>query len=109
MTTFVVRVRDSREAIGIFSADDREELCYLVDEVTAATDCEFAEIRNGGVIWPAEAGTLPVSADWEKEQSPLLQLVGRPEVSEAWFYALTDEDLVFEPLVEARDVVANEP
>lgn len=109
MTTFVVRVRASREAIGIFSADDLEQLCDFVDEVTDAPDCEYAVIRNGGVIWPAKAGVLPVSADWEQEQPPLLQLVGRPEVSETWFLDLIDEDLEFEPLVEARDMVANEP
>jgi hypothetical protein len=109
MATFIVRVRDSREAIGVFAADDLDELCYLVDEVTDAPDCEYAEIENGGVIWPRKAGPLPVSAAWEKGQPPILQLIGTPEVTEAWFSALTAKDLEFEPLVADRDIIANEP
>lgn len=109
MATFIVRVRDNREAVGIFSAEDLDELLDLVDEVTDAPNCEYAEIESGGVVWLRKAAALPLSVDWEEAQPPVLQLIGAPEVTEAWFFALNDDDLDYEPLVAARDIIANEP
>lgn len=111
MPSYIVRVRDSHEAIGIYSADDEDELRYFVDEITDIADCEFAQIRNGGVTWPAGgARKLPLTeVDWDRPQEPPLTIVGRPELNETWFLDLTDEKLVFQPLVSDRDIIANDP
>lgn len=49
MTTYVVRVKDSKEFVGIYSANDEPELFWLVDQLTDPYICEYAWLTLGGV------------------------------------------------------------
>lgn len=100
MPCYLVRMIDNQEAVGVFVADDFDELIYVVDEVTDPSLCEYAEINNGGIMWPkGGARAVPVTGvDWEADVPPILELIGKTELTERWAIALIDDELEFLPI-----------
>lgn len=109
MPTYFVRLIHNREAVGLFSAEDEEQLADVVDELTDPSDCEYAELDEpGGILWGRGAKPLPLIHDWDHEKRSPFDVVGAYFLSEAWFGALTDEDLKFVPIFDQRDIPAND-
>ena len=54
MSTYVVRVIDGKEFVGIYAADNEPELFWLVDQLTDPYICEYARLGFGGICF---AGT----------------------------------------------------
>lgn len=52
MATYIVRLFDSHEIVGIFTASTDMELGELVDECCETNETEYVEISNGGIFWP---------------------------------------------------------
>jgi hypothetical protein len=51
MTTYVVRVEESKEFVGIYAASNEPELFWLVDQLTDPYICEYARLNFGGVCF----------------------------------------------------------
>lgn len=99
MPNFLVRLRENHEAVGFFAVEDLEDLAYWVDECTDVADCEYAEIGSGSIIWEGAARSVPdPDHDWDAEQRPVLDVIGKHELGGTWGMALFDGDLVFKPL-----------
>jgi hypothetical protein len=54
VATYIVRLIDSHEIVGIFTASTDMELGELVDECCETSETEYVEISNGGIFWPKE-------------------------------------------------------
>jgi hypothetical protein len=100
MPCYLVRIIDSKEAVGIFYVADIDELCEVIDEATDPGICEYALMPHGGVMWPRpHAKAIPLGdIEWEHEKTPMLELIGRIEPSQLWSRALIDTDN-FRPLL----------
>lgn len=110
MPNYLVRVRDSHEIVGIFGVPDSEELLFWIDEVCDPSDCEWAEIGAGSVIYPGE-GAMKIPAhehDWEHEKRPPLVALGAHDLGGFWMAALIDEDLEWTPCIEEWQYPAND-
>lgn len=111
MTAYLVRYIDTRQAVGLFVAESLLELQDVIDEFTDPGECEYFEIEfPGGLAWGDDAAVLPLvhPNEWMDEARGPLEVVGRHALSEAWFYALTDEEAVFTRVVPLRDMPAND-
>ena len=53
MTTALVRIKDDKQLVGIFTYQTEYvgELFNLVDQCTSPYGCEYIEINYGGVYW----------------------------------------------------------
>lgn len=49
MLVYVVRVKDTKELVGVFWASDIYEMWCVVDEKVSPTCCEYRSARPGGV------------------------------------------------------------
>lgn len=58
MPAYLVRLRANRDLVGIFVADDPEELEFVVYECTDVEACEYLEMPDGGIMWQSPA--IPV-------------------------------------------------
>lgn len=104
MSCFLVRVIDTHEAVGIFSADDLAGLIYHIDEITDARECEFAELPSGGLFWGPGAKALPLELpDDPDEIREADTRVGELTFCESWFNAVCEQQ-VFEPVVQQQAV-----
>lgn len=109
MPNFLVRLRENREAVGIFAVEDLDELMFWVDECTDPANCEYARIGSGSIIWEGAARQVPdPEYDWDIEPGPMLDIVGKHDLGGMWPQALFADDLVFTPCVDLRDIVAND-
>ena len=112
MPNYLVRIRENREAVGIFAVRDLDDLFYWIDEVTDVADCEFAEIGSGSIIWEDRAKAIPVDLDDmpdDNDPTPILDSIGEHALGGMWFNGLTQTELEFTPCVEVADIAANEP
>lgn len=60
MTAYVVRVMNSQELVGLFSASNLTSLIELVDHVCDPGACEYARLRDGGMIFEGTAPVVPL-------------------------------------------------
>jgi hypothetical protein len=53
MTTALVRIKDDKQLVGIFTyqTEDVGELFNLVDQCMNPNECEYIEIHYGGFYW----------------------------------------------------------
>ena len=70
MSVYIVRIRQTREVVGIFNVDDIHKLPDLVDECTDPNSCERARLQTGGMYWERGAPLLPLGAG-EADDAPL--------------------------------------
>lgn len=48
MTAYLVRLADDHQVVGIFVAEDVDELAYLVDQACDPRATEYLELTSGG-------------------------------------------------------------
>jgi hypothetical protein len=66
---YLVRNIKSRDLVGIFVADDEDDLEFVMDECTDAPGCEYVELPAGGIMWESKAKPVPLDAG-DDEKSP---------------------------------------
>jgi hypothetical protein len=52
MANYIVRLTETGEIVGLFSASTDEELFWMVDECVDPWACECRRIRGWGIMWP---------------------------------------------------------
>ena len=110
MASFLVRDRDSRRAVGLFAAEDLEDLVCLVSEVADPAACEFALIGSGAIVWNDASIRVPdPNQDWARPGRSPLDVVGPHGLGGAWAFALFDDTLGFMPCVAEATTAANDP
>jgi len=55
MPAYLVRTIDEHDIVGIFVADEMNDLLVAVDECTDPDDCEYIELPVGGIMWTSPA------------------------------------------------------
>ncbi len=58
MATALVRHIDDKQIVGMFAYRELGELFWLVDEATNPYECEFINLKYGGLIWKNESAPL---------------------------------------------------
>ena len=87
MANYIVRLKETKEIVGIFSATNLTMLADMIDEVTDPFDCEYSPIDDdGGIIWhrPKEAA-VPIEGDDMPED-----FFARAELTHFWGVAVFD-------------------
>jgi hypothetical protein len=85
MPAYLVRLISNRDIVGLFAADDFDNLVVTVDECTDVSACEFLEMPDGGIIWSSPAIPVPIDlGDDESTEIPELPLQSA-ELSESWW------------------------
>jgi hypothetical protein len=52
MATYLVRLQESNELVGIFWAENLFDLAFCIDEATDPYSCEYKKLAHGGIFWP---------------------------------------------------------
>ncbi|WNV08900.1 hypothetical protein [Tardiphaga sp. 709] len=61
MPTYLVRIIETRDLVGVFSADNILQLIIIVNECTEPDDCEYARLSvPGGIMWTSPAIPIPI-------------------------------------------------
>ena len=103
MTGYLVRLTKNRDLVGVFVADDLDELIDSVDECTDVSACEYIEMPPGGIMWTSPAVPVPLSrGEPDDEKSPLQEVPwSAAQLSETWFdvlYGYTEGEWIpFDP------------
>lgn len=92
MTAYLVRMAADFQVVGIFTADDIEQLAYLVDQACPPSETEYLELPPGGFYvgsqttaqWPPR---LLDDAEFHPEDANPLR---GGALDEAWFAAVMD-------------------
>jgi hypothetical protein len=58
MATALVRIIEDKQIVGMFVYRDPEDLFWLVDQAPNPYECEFINIKYGGLIWKDKSSTL---------------------------------------------------
>ena len=58
MTTALVRLIEGKNIVGMFVYRDPEDLFWLIDQATNPYECEFINLKYGGLIWKNESPPL---------------------------------------------------
>ncbi|PSO30525.1 hypothetical protein [Bradyrhizobium sp. MOS002] len=103
MPAYLVRLIKNRDLVGIFVADDEDELEFVVDECTDAAYCEYVELPDGGVMWTSPAKPIPIDLGTPDENDE----VGDPfpwrgaSLTDQWWSIVYGNDVVeWTPFVE---------
>lgn len=60
MPGYLVRHASDHELVGIFVADDLNNLRFHIDECTDPDLCEYTVLPTGGLLWEGRAQTVPL-------------------------------------------------
>jgi hypothetical protein len=63
MPTYLVRLIEGHDLVGIFVAPSVLALAMLVDECTDPGGCEYQRMKPGGVMWTSPAVPVPIEDD----------------------------------------------
>lgn len=90
MPAYLVRIIETRDLVGIFVADDEDDLEIVVDECTDVPECEYAELPGGGVMWESPAKPVPLDpGDPEDDTSPVEEFPwAGASLTEAWWFVV---------------------
>lgn len=100
MPAYLVRIIKTRDLVGIFVADDEDDLAFVMDECTDAPGCEYVELPAGGIMWESPAKPVPLDAgDPEDEESPVEEFpwTGASLTERWWYIAYGMEDVEWTP------------
>lgn len=66
MSFYLVRVKKSKEAVGILYASNKDSLFSLVDELVDPNDCEYKPAPDGGIFFKLKCPNYPLeSPKWD--------------------------------------------
>lgn len=67
MATAIVRVKDTKQLVGLYAYRNRSELFNLVDQLVSPFYCEFMTVQYGGLHFPN--GTPVIDRqDWNEQE-----------------------------------------
>jgi hypothetical protein len=69
MPTYLVRLIDNLDLVGIFVARNVDVLAIAVDECTDPWDCEYIVLGVGGIMWTSPAIPIPIELPEELDGS----------------------------------------
>lgn len=69
MPTYLVRIIETHDLVGIFSVDNIHQLIVIVDECTEPDGCEYARMRPGGIMWTSPAIPVPIARPEDSDGS----------------------------------------
>jgi hypothetical protein len=60
MPAYILRIANTKRFIGLYAADNEDDLCFLIDEETDPGDYEYAILRGGFGIELRRADHRPI-------------------------------------------------
>ena len=114
MEAYLVRLKPSeqhaREIVGIFVAEDMEELYWMVDECAPPPDCECLVLGSGAIYWERFTGhRVPreTEPDWETTPEDWSPLPDQASLTDTWDKALSADgfaaDDAWEPITWSNE------
>ena len=104
MSAYLVRLINTHDLVGLYSASDLESLRNLVNECTDTYACEYREIVDGGVFWegPAIPVPLPDACDDDDDAEELVSLPWETATeTDGWLIEFFDEGPKWLSLMES--------
>ncbi|SFN80818.1 hypothetical protein SAMN05216573_12256 [Bradyrhizobium sp. Rc3b] len=96
MPAYLVRIIENRDLVGIFIADDEDDLAFVMDECTDAPGGEYVELPAGGIMWDSPAKPVPLQTgdpeDMESEPEEF-PWAGASLTERWWYIAYGMEDV----------------
>ena len=82
MTTYVVRMKEGKEFVGIYAARNQPSLFWLVDQLCDPYACEYSKLSVGGLHFIGKCSKfITLDNQTEKEIEQGIELNG-PEFTE---------------------------
>ena len=88
MNTYLVRLKDDHELVGLFVSANDKSLWRVIDEVCDTDLCEFLELPAGAIYLP-EAGAPSVPTTTRKATP--VDFFAAAVISEGWHEAFHEE------------------
>jgi hypothetical protein len=60
MPTYLVRIIETHDLVGVFSVDNIRQLIMIVDECTEPDACEYTRLGPGAIMWTSPAIPIPI-------------------------------------------------
>ena len=96
MPTYLVRIIEAHDLVGIFVASDLRALAFLIDECTDPGDCEYQRMKPGGIMWTSPAVVVPIELSDDDDDALNFEVPipwSAVSLTESWwdsFYAWTN-------------------
>ena len=85
MNTYLVRLKNNREIVGLFVSPSDDMLWEFVDECCDAHDCEFVKLPPGGLyLGTAAAPTIPTEVEYPEDEKDIPDWFAGATLSELW-------------------------
>jgi hypothetical protein len=96
MPTYLVRLIDNQDLVGIFVARNVGQLAAAVDECTEPEDCEYIVLGTGGIIWLSKAIPIPIDLPEDESFDDPMPWDGASLTDSWWnyFYGLETDDWI---------------
>ncbi|WP_441242505.1 hypothetical protein [Tardiphaga sp. 768_D3_N2_1] len=86
MPTYLVRIIETHDLVGVFSADNIVQLIDIVDECTEPDECEYTRMGPGGIMWGSPAIPIPIAIPEDADGGePDPMPWGEASVTETWW------------------------
>ena len=87
MPAYLVRLIKNRDIVGIFTADDFDDLLIVADECTDVDGCEYVELPPGGIMWESPATAVPLDAGDPEDDTAEVQPIpwAGASLTERWW------------------------
>lgn len=96
MASYIVRRAPpephARELVGIFVADNVDQLFELVNETETPLCCEYRKLGNGGIYWDSATGRLVPQQNRAGVMDDWVSLPPDPILSTSWEAAFSVGD-----------------
>jgi hypothetical protein len=81
--TYLVRLINNHDLVGIFIARDFREMLITIDECTDPGSCEYVSLDAGGIMWTDPAIPIPIDvSDTDDAGNPVPW--GQATFTEVW-------------------------
>jgi hypothetical protein len=90
MPVYVVRMKDDNEIVGIYSADNENDLAEFVDESVTPMECEYLVLPDGGFY--LDGGAQPIPRDVGEDEE--VEFFAKSSFTDSWdrIFLGTDPD-----------------
>ena len=109
MTLYCVRMASNHpnvpdEIVGIYSAKSLSELYWLVDEVCAPKETEYAVLPSGGLMWEGSGPKLADFYRWDEAEEEHASTLRDGEVTlSARLQSAFEDGLRWRPMPQLRE------
>ena len=82
MTTYVVRLKENKEFVGIYAGKNEPDLFWLVDQLCDPYACEYARLSFGGLYFAGKCSRFVDLDEMSEEETHNTPELNEPKFTE---------------------------